>query len=352
MNLFKSRTFIISAIVSLLLGLVFLKFEASILSLVFSVFSLFAVLVLLYHPSIWIEDAFGAVSYKLKISSLVAGGLFLAISSSTPEFFTSFSGIVVYKIFDIGLATVLWSALFNLCIIIGICSLIKSPLTVDPRIYKRDMPFYGVSIILLLLLALDKSYSSYYFLILICLYIVYVISLFFDKSKPYSAVSNQSWKSIILKLVFGILLISVLSHLLVTFGLRTIKLSEELFEFIFPISLLAAIVFAPGTSISDLLMSISATRKGEDSVGIVNGIASNTFDLCICLGVPGFIYTSMTGKKILINIFDSGSIIIILVIGYVLTFLFIYSEKKVHKGEGVVLIAYFVGSIVYLLFNV
>ncbi|MEE9169277.1 MAG: hypothetical protein V3U73_05890 [bacterium] len=336
-----SKNISLVSLVFLIVGWISLGQSPSLLTLVLCLLAMISVLFLLYYPSIWTEEAFASISYKLKISSLIAGGVFLAASSSTPEFFTSFSGVVLHKVFAVGIGTVLWSALFNLCVIIGVCSLYKSPLTVNPRIYKRDMPFYGIAILALILLSLDKTFTRIDFLILVSIYVIYIIFLSFDKSEPYKDETHDSWSLILGKMFAGIILIGVLSHLLVTLGLRMIVLSESLFDYIFPVTLLAALIFAPGTSISDLLMSISATKRGEDSVAIVNGVASNTFDLTICLGVPGLAYTMVTNESVSFNIVESGPILGALLIGYIVAFVFIYTQKKIFKWEGWILLIYF-----------
>jgi hypothetical protein len=41
----------------------------------------------------------------MKISALTAGALFMAGSSSAPEFFTAFSGVVFYKILENGIGS-------------------------------------------------------------------------------------------------------------------------------------------------------------------------------------------------------------------------------------------------------
>jgi len=332
----------LAAILFLLAGVLSLSIKPTGLSLIFAVLGVLSTTAILYLPSVWIEDGFAAISYKYQISSLIAGAVFLSIASSSPEFFTSFSGVVLHGVFEIGIVTILWSALFNLCMIVGICSILKSPLKVNKRIISRDMPFYGVAIVMLTLLGIDRVYSSIDFLILIIIYLVYVVFLYFDKSRPYKEKQNDSWKFIIAKISVGLLLVGALSHLLVSMGLRIIDISENLFGYIFPVGLMALLIFAPGTSISDLFMSIAATKKGEDSTAIVNGIGSNTFDLTICIGLPGLIYTLTNGQSVAINYQETMPVIAFVALGYLMVFVFVFSQRKVFKWEGAILCGYFV----------
>ena len=50
--------------------------------------------------------------------------------------------------------------------------------------------------------------------------------------------------------------------------------------------LVSALIFAPGTSIPDMLLSIFAARKGQGSAAVANAFGSNSFDLTVCLAAP------------------------------------------------------------------
>ncbi|MEL4455062.1 hypothetical protein [Lutimonas vermicola] len=308
------------------------------------------ILIMFNIPSKWVEDSFSKISYKFKISSAIAGGFFLAIASSAPEFFTATSGVLYYRIFSIGFDTLIWSAIFNLCIIIGVGTYFKNPLLIRRSILVRDMPFLGIAIFILLILALDGVYSTVDFILLIVVYLVYLSFLYFDKSKSYpDTKTNFSRKEIILKLSFGLILIALLAHSMVSIGQETIKLFEQFYGFALPVGVLACTIYGPGTSIADLFMSIAAIRKGNYTAAVVNGISSNTFDLTICIGIPGLAYTFLTGKEILINLNSSLLIISMLSISFVLVY-FILRDGKVTKRKGTILLVYFLSCmIVYLI---
>lgn len=46
---------------------------------------------------------------------------------------------------------------------------------------------------------------------------------------------------------------------------------------------------AAGTSIPEAVSSVIVTNLGHGSMGISNSIASNTFDILLCLGLPWLI---------------------------------------------------------------
>ena len=55
-------------------------------------------------------------------------------------------------------------------------------------------------------------------------------------------------------------------------------------------------VAAVGTSFPNLVSSMVAARDGHANMAVSNALGSNTFNLCICLGLPWFIYPFVYGE--------------------------------------------------------
>uniref|UniRef100_A0A8D0CHB6 Sodium/calcium exchanger membrane region domain-containing protein n=1 Tax=Scleropages formosus TaxID=113540 RepID=A0A8D0CHB6_SCLFO len=62
------------------------------------------------------------ISENLHLSEDVAGATFMAAGSSAPELFTSLIGVFITK-GDVGVGTIVGSAVFNILIIIGVCGI-------------------------------------------------------------------------------------------------------------------------------------------------------------------------------------------------------------------------------------
>ncbi|XP_014668204.1 PREDICTED: sodium/potassium/calcium exchanger 3-like, partial [Priapulus caudatus] len=88
------------------------------------VFYLFAILITFVALAIICDDFFvpslEAISEKLELSEDVAGATFMAAGSSAPELFTSVAGVSVES--DVGVGTIVGSAVFNILIIIALSS--------------------------------------------------------------------------------------------------------------------------------------------------------------------------------------------------------------------------------------
>jgi cation:H+ antiporter len=94
-------------------------------------------------------------------------------------------------------------------------------------------------------------------------------------------------------------------------------------------------------------MSVSASKRGEGSVAVVNGVGSNTFDITMCIGIPGLIYTLMKGEGIPISIPDIMPTIIILLISCLLIIRCALSGLSVNKNEGLFLCLFYLAGMVF-----
>uniref|UniRef100_A0A668UEE9 Sodium/potassium/calcium exchanger 5 n=1 Tax=Oreochromis aureus TaxID=47969 RepID=A0A668UEE9_OREAU len=110
----------------------------------------------------------------------VAGATFMAAGSSAPELVTAFLGVFVTK-GDIGVSTIVGSAVYNLLGICGACGLLASMagrLTCWPLF--RDCLAYGISVAAVIGIISDNKVYWYDAACLLLVYGVYIVVLCFD----------------------------------------------------------------------------------------------------------------------------------------------------------------------------
>ncbi|XP_078590090.1 sodium/potassium/calcium exchanger 4-like [Branchiostoma floridae x Branchiostoma japonicum] len=120
------------------------------------------------------------ISENLGLSDDVAGATFMAAGSSAPELFTSIIGVFIAK-GDVGLGTIVGSAVFNILFVIGLCGLFAGiivPLTWWPLF--RDTAAYLVSIITLIFVIEDGNVSWYESLVMLLEYTAYIFFMGFN----------------------------------------------------------------------------------------------------------------------------------------------------------------------------
>lgn len=124
--------------------------------------------------------ALGVITHKLAISDDVAGATFMAAGGSAPELFTSLIGVFIAHS-NVGIGTIVGSAVFNILFVIGMCALFSREvlhLTWWPLF--RDVSFYILDLIMLIIFFLDNVIMWWESMMLVGGYTLYVIFMKFN----------------------------------------------------------------------------------------------------------------------------------------------------------------------------
>uniref|UniRef100_K7FFW7 Solute carrier family 24 member 4 n=1 Tax=Pelodiscus sinensis TaxID=13735 RepID=K7FFW7_PELSI len=112
---------------------------------------------------------------KLHLSEDVAGATFMAAGSSTPELFASVIGVFITH-GDVGVGTIVGSAVFNILCIIGVCGIFAGQVVrLTWWSVFRDSSYYTLSVILLIIFIYDEQIMWWESLILIIMYSFYIL---------------------------------------------------------------------------------------------------------------------------------------------------------------------------------
>jgi sodium/potassium/calcium exchanger 2 len=110
---------------------------------------------------------------KLAISEDVAGATFMAAGGSAPELFTAVIGVFV-AFSDVGIGTIVGSAVFNILFVIGMCAFFsKSVLHLTWWPLFRDCTFYSISLITLIIFFIDEQITWYESALQLSIYAAY-----------------------------------------------------------------------------------------------------------------------------------------------------------------------------------
>ena len=135
------------------------------------------------------------ITERLQISEDVAGATFMAAGGSAPELFTSIIGVFISED-DVGIGTIVGSAVFNILFVISMCAIFsKSVLELTWWPLFRDVSFYSVILITLILFFKDSKIFWYEALILLLWYAAYVSFMKVSTNTKGSINPNLSFKS-------------------------------------------------------------------------------------------------------------------------------------------------------------
>ncbi|XP_042368119.1 sodium/potassium/calcium exchanger 2-like isoform X2 [Plectropomus leopardus] len=119
--------------------------------------------------------ALTVITEKLTISDDVAGATFMAAGGSAPELFTSIIGVFISHS-NVGIGTIVGSAVFNILFVIGMCAIFsKEILNLTWWPLFRDVSFYILDLIMLIIFFLDNLISMWESITLLSAYAAYVI---------------------------------------------------------------------------------------------------------------------------------------------------------------------------------
>ncbi|XP_046970256.1 sodium/potassium/calcium exchanger Nckx30C isoform X2 [Vanessa cardui] len=119
--------------------------------------------------------ALDVIIERLAIRDDVAGATFMAAGGSAPELFTSIIGVFV-SFDDVGIGTIVGSAVFNILFVIGACALFsRTTLSLTWWPLFRDCTFYSISLLVLIYCFRDNVIYWQEALVLFSLYGAYVL---------------------------------------------------------------------------------------------------------------------------------------------------------------------------------
>ncbi len=312
------------------------------------------------------------ISKALNLSHDMAGATLMAAGSSAPEIF-----VAIMALFkpgdhgDLGVGTIVGSAIFNLLAIIGVAGIVKkSVIAWQPVI--RDLLFYAISIIAFYIVLVNGRVTIYESIVFILMYGVYVYSVInWKKWFKYEEVdiepvyhkevkSKYWWKSIfkpidlviktliprpekyILVFFISILLIAATCWVLVESAIHVSAILGV------PEMIIALIILGIGTSVPDIVSSAIVAKQGRGGMAVSNAVGSNIFDIFIGLGLPWLLKTVLYNQNIATNK-EGLEVAVGLLLGSVLLILFALMYKKwtLNKGLGYALILLYILFVVY-----
>ena len=241
----------------------------------------------------------------------------------------------------ISLGNVVGSNIFNILAVVGVSALLGT-LTVDKVLIKRDFPFLVFSTIGLLIIAvIFGKLSRLCGVIFLIVIFAYVYRLVQEARQDKEAMSEEievklSIKKALVYVIIGVAAIIIGSDWVVE-GAKSIGLAFGLSE-----AFLGLTIVAIGTSLPELVTSVTALKKGENGIVIGNVLGSSIFNILFILGISSAIMPLPIESKSVIDIFIMT---IITIIGAS----FAYTKNEVDKKEGAVLVILY---ILYMAFTV
>ena len=226
---------------------------------------------------VWSADRFvdGAASTAkhLGMPSLLIGILIVGFGTSAPEMVVS--AIAAYEgNAGLALGNAIGSNIVNIALILGVTAIV-SPIMVNSKIVKKEIPLLLLIVLFTGYLLLDNSLTLFEGVILLVSFFALVLWSVYTalKSRGDSLESemdielkehSMSLKLGVIWLIFGLILLIVSSRILV-WGAVGVAVEFGVSDLIIGLTIVAL-----GTSLPELAASVIAARKGEHDIAIGN----------------------------------------------------------------------------------
>lgn len=293
---------------------------------------------LLVKGADWFVDGASGLARKLGIPQLVIGLTIVAMGTSLPEAAVSISAALRGNA-GITIGNIVGSNILNILIILGVTALIATLKVADTTV-RYEIPFMIVATFVLLWLGYTGGQVTWLEgVILWVLFLLYLRYLYMmaKKGKEEEREAEQlSTAKIIGLILAGVVMIVAGSNFAVEGASNLAKALGISQRFI------GLTIVALGTSLPELVTSVSAARKHNADIAIGNIVGSNIFNILFIVGTTALI-TPVT--------FASGFVVDTLIAAAVgiLLFVCVARTKELRKKAGIVMLLAYILYFLYLL---
>ncbi len=290
-------------------------------------------------------DAAVAIAKRLKIPEIVVGATIVSLGTTLPEILVSTTAAVgSAQSPEISVGNALGSIICNTALIAGVGQLIRPSKEVKKNSVGWRMIFFVGAVVLLfasVLISSGRAVGRAIGIVLVlgfCLYAFLSIKL---KDSDGEAEYDENEKVMPLWGAFLMLVISaaalfVGANLLVENGQ---VLAQRLGV---PDRVIAVTMIALGTSLPELVTTISSAVKGQGDVGLGNIIGANLFNILLVIGLPATItgHVAFTNKALFLDL----PLALLVMCALILPMLI---RKKGSRIQGAILVLGYIGYCVY-----
>lgn len=295
--------------------------------------------VLLIKGSDFFVDGSSNIASILKIPTLIVGLTIVAFGTSAPEAAVSITSSLTGNN-ALAVSNIIGSNLFNMMLIVGLCALLNE-LKIGRDVIKIDLPFLVIiTAILSAIIFIGWNISQIEGILLLIIIIGYISFLVYNakKSKESEIVEKPKMSLLrsVIYIVLGIAAIAIGGDLVVD-SASYIAIAFGMSE-----TLVGLTIVAMGTSLPELVTSLTALKKDENQLVIGNVIGSGIFNILFVLGASSAISPIAINPNMVVDI-------MLMLVVTILFYIFGKTQDKYDKKEGAILVGLF---IIYMAFAI
>lgn len=225
----------------------------------------------------------------------------------------------------------------NILIILGVTAVITS-VAIRKSTLRIEIPYMLVVTVIFILMGLDGNVSRTEGIVLWIMFIIYLVYLFFlakNGKEENTEVTESTWKLIVSVVVGGIVVVwgSDVTVDAATTIAQILGMSERF---------IGLTIVALGTSLPELVTSVTAAKKGNADIAIGNIVGSNLFNILFVIGTAALITPIPYASGFLID----GAIA---AASGVLLWIAVWKKQELRRPWGIVMLLFYAAYFIYLL---
>ena len=293
--------------------------------------------VFLIKGSDFFVDGASSIASLLKIPTIIVGLTIVALGTSAPEAAVSITSSLTGSN-ALAVSNVIGSNMFNILMVIGIAALLGE-LVMEKQVLEKDLPFLvGITLLWAIFIVIGWDITNIEGIILLAIMVAYIAYLVYSTKKSGGATEVEKPKY---SLPYSIIFILVgLAGIVIGGDFVVDSASAIAIAFGMSETLVGLTIVAIGTSLPELVTSLTALRKGENQMVIGNVIGSNIFNILFVLGASSAISAIPLSSSMLIDV-------ILMIFVTVLCFIFGKTQEKYDKKEGAILVILFIAYMAF-----
>lgn len=306
--------------------------------MILQIFILLVGFLFLVKGADWFVDGAASIADKLGVPQLVVGLTIVAMGTSMPEAAVSITAAIKGNA-GISVGNIIGSNILNILIILGITAVITN-VAIQRSTLRYEIPFMTGITVLLMVFGITGGVITFGEGVILWLLFIAFLGYLFMMSRKGSEHEEEGtksmsvWKCLLFMIVGGILVVkgsdfavSGASEIARYFGM-----SERF---------IGLTIVAFGTSLPELVTSVTAARKGNTGIAIGNIVGSNIFNILFVLGTTALICAIPFESRFVI---DNA----IAIAAGVLLWLGTVKHRELRRPCGIVMLLCYAAYFVYL----
>lgn len=314
------------------------------MQLIFWILIFLVSLFVLVKASDYFTESAENIGIHFGIPAFIVGVTIVAIGTSLPELVTSLIAVFDNST-EIVAGNVIGSNIANIFLILGIAAIIGKKLKIDYELIHVDLPLLISSAFLLAICVWDGKFTWLEGILCICaflIYLFYTISTAKSNKEEKRDIKEEIQKDVKVNLgetrvtwkTWGILALStVFIYIGAKYTIESVIALSDILNIGKQVIAVSAV--ALGTSLPELVVTISAAKRGNPEMAVGNVLGSNIFNALIVMGIPSLFSQLTITQDILI--FSLPVMIIATLLYY-----FVTQDKQITKWEGWMLLIFYV----------